>query len=80
MTANEDNNSSKVFLQFKDLIQSYQETNGGVKEPDLTEPRLDSLENLQVMKNNRIIEKDKLRDNTKGGWHIGNLVNFGENI
>lgn len=68
---------NKVFLSFKDIIQSYQESNGGVKEPDLTEPRL-FLDNIMNMKNNRIIEKDKLRDNTKGGWHISNLVNFGE--
>lgn len=73
----QEDNNSRLFLQFKNIIQSVQADNGGIKEPDLTEPRL-FLDNIMNMKNNRIIEKDKLRDNTKGGWHINNLVNFGE--
>ena len=73
----QEDNNSRLFLQFKNIIQSVQADNGGIKKPDLTEPRL-FLDNIMNMKNNRIIEKDKLRDNTKGGWHINNLVNFGE--
>ena len=71
--SSEDN---RVFLQFKNIIQSIQADNGGIKEPDLTEPRL-SLDNMEAMTNNRIIQKDKLKDNDKGGWHIKDLVNPG---
>lgn len=67
---------NRAFLQFKEIIQLIQADNGGVKEPELTEPRL-FLENMQAMVDNRIIQKDKLRDNVKGGWHIKDLVNPG---
>ena len=53
---------NRVFLQFKNIIQLIQADNGGIKEPELTEPRL-FLENMQAMADNRIIQKDKLRDN-----------------
>ena len=67
---------NKVLLHFKEIIESYQESNGGIVTPALTELRL-FLDKIQAMANNKIIEKEKLRDNTKGGWHISNLVNFG---
>lgn len=40
---------SKAFLHFKDIIQSYQQTNGGIVAPELTEPGL-FLDNIIKMK------------------------------
>ena len=72
-----DKEDSRVFLQFKNIIQSVQADNGGIKEPDLTEPRL-FLDNMQAMANNRVIRKDKLIDRKPNeGWNVHELVNLG---
>ena len=72
-----DKEDNRVFLQFKNIIQSIQADNGGIKEPELTEPRL-FLENMQAMANNKVIQKDKLIDRKPNkGWEVHNLVNLG---
>jgi hypothetical protein len=68
----------ETFLDFNSVISEYRNKDlDRIPHVIDAEPRL-FLDNLINMKNNRIIEKDKLKDNTKGGWHISDLVNFGE--
>jgi hypothetical protein len=72
-----DKEDNRAFLEFKNIIQSVHADNGGIKGPELTEPRL-FLEKMQAMANNRFIQKDKLIDRKfNEGWEVHDLVNFG---